>query len=61
MTNEYELSPKGGVKINFGAAIAFARKIVVHKKPIRLTSKHKGKRATLDRGWLIIEQEWYPA
>jgi len=31
-----------------------------HKKPVMLTSSHKGSRLTLDAGWLIIEQEWYP-
>ncbi|MGA9387961.1 MAG: hypothetical protein WBV70_03945 [Candidatus Bathyarchaeia archaeon] len=61
LASEFELTPKGGTKINFGASTVFARKIVVNKKPIMLTGKHKGMRATLDSGWMIIEQEWYSA
>lgn len=59
--NEFEeITPKGNTKVNFEAATAYVRKYVVHKKPVMLTSSHKGSRLTLDVGWLIIEQEWYP-
>jgi len=57
----HELSPPGGTKVNFAAAMIFARKIIVSKKPIMLTSSHKGMKANVELGWLIIEQKWYPA
>jgi hypothetical protein len=55
-----ELTPPGGTKVNFEAAVVFARKIVVAKKPIMLSS-HRGMKANVDYGWLIIEERWYPA
>lgn len=60
LASSYEITPSGGTKVIFAAATAFARKIVVFKKPVRLTSGHRGKRASLDEGWLIIDQKWYP-
>lgn len=60
LNRRHEISPKGGTKINFGAASVFARKIRLFKKPIRLTGSHRGRRANLTSGWLIVEQEWFP-
>ena len=54
-----EITPPGGTKINFEAAVVFARKIVVSKKPIMLTGAHRGMKANIDLGWLIVEERWY--
>jgi hypothetical protein len=59
LSRENELTPPSGTKINFGAAVVFARKIDMAKKLVALTGAHRGMRANLDRGWLIIEQQWY--
>ena len=59
MSKATELTPPGGTKVNFEAAVVFARKIVVAKKPIMLTGAHRGMKASLDLGWLIIEERWY--
>ena len=56
-----EITPPGGTKVNFDAAVVFARKIDVSRKPIALTGSHRGVRAKVDMGWLIIEQRWFPA
>jgi hypothetical protein len=58
--SEHEITPSSNTKVIFGAATAFVRKYSVNKKPIMLTNNHKGTRITLDAGWLIIDQEWYP-
>jgi hypothetical protein len=55
-----ELTPIGGTRINFEAGVVFARKIMVSKKPIVLTGAHRGMKANVDMGWLIIEQRWFP-
>jgi hypothetical protein len=55
-----EITPPNNTRINFEAATAFVRKCVINKKPIRLTGGHKGSRVTLDAGWILIEQAWYP-
>ena len=57
--DEKEIRPKAGMKIQFLSASAFARKIDVKKKPIAFSSSHRGQFATLDDGWLIIDQAWY--
>lgn len=55
-----EFCPDAGSKIMFAAATAFARKIDHNKnKLIKLTGNHRGTMATIDQGWIIIEQEWY--
>jgi len=54
-----ELSPPGGTKVNFASAVIFARKIVVSKKLVMLTSSHRGMSANVENGWLIIDQKWY--
>ena len=55
-----EISPPASTKVYFEAAFVFARKIVVRKNVIKLTGKHRGKMARLDKGWLIIEEKWFP-
>jgi len=60
LSNISEISPPAGTKINFEAATAFARKIDISKHTIKLTSGHRGSRATLESGWLIIEEKWFP-
>jgi len=58
--NNREINPPEGCKVNFTAATAFARKIVHNqKKRVMLTGNHKGTVATIDLGWIIIDQEWY--
>ena len=59
MSKRNELNPPGGTKVNFEAAVVFARKIVVSKKPMMLTGAHRGMKANVDLGWLIIEERWY--
>ena len=59
MAASNEITPLGGTRINFEAAVVFARKIVVSKKPIMLTGAHRGMKANVDLGWLIIEERWY--
>ena len=61
MAKRSELTPPGGTKVNFEAGVVFARKILVSKKPIMLTGSHRGMKATVEMGWLIIEERWYPA
>jgi len=57
--NNHEIAPKANTKVNFESATAFVRKSVECSKPIMLTGNHKGKRVTLDLGWIIIDQQWY--
>ena len=47
------------MKVLFAAATAYARKIDVKPKIVVLTSSHRGRMATIDNGWIVIEQEWY--
>lgn len=58
--NKGEIRPPEGTKILFLSASAFARKIDVKKKTIAFSSSHRGQAATLDDGWFIIDQAWYP-
>lgn len=53
-----ELSPEENTKINFFAASAFIRKYKVFPKPIVLTGKDRGRRISLDKGYLIIDRKW---
>lgn len=46
--------------IPFKKATAYARKINVSSKLVRLTKEHRGMSAKLKSGYLIIEREWYP-
>ena len=58
--NVHEERPKERSKILFLAATAFARKIDVKKNLVALSSSHRGQVATMDNGWIIIDQAWYP-
>lgn len=59
-SNKREICPEEGCKVNFTAATAFARKIVHNeKKVVSLTGNHRGTVATIDLGWIIIDQKWY--
>lgn len=51
--------PEEGVKVLFAAAAAFGEKIRVRKQRVQLTGAHTGQAATIDNGWIIIEQKWY--
>lgn len=57
--NKKEICPEVGMKVLFAAATAYARKIDVKPKIVVLTSSHRGRMATIDNGWIVIEQEWY--
>lgn len=60
LENKREIRPEEGAKVLFLSASAFARKIDVKKKVIAFSSSHRGQTATLDDGWIIIDQAWYP-
>jgi hypothetical protein len=45
---------------HFHAAVAYARKIDVSNKLVRIWGVHRGQMAKLDDGFLIIEEEWFP-
>jgi len=57
--NKREILPEEGTKVLFLSASAFARKIYVRKNPIAFSSSHRGQFATIDDGYLIIDQAWY--
>jgi hypothetical protein len=59
--SESEITPLADTRVNFEAATAFVRKCIPHNKPIMLTGRDKGIRVTLDAGYLIIDQQWFPA
>jgi len=61
LPNRYEITPDAGTKVNFESAAVFARKIVISKKPVMLTGSHRGMKAEVEIGWLIVDQKWYPA
>ena len=54
-----ESYPVAGSIINFVAATACARKIEQCTKKINFSSSHRGQIAKLEKGYLIIDQEWY--
>jgi hypothetical protein len=58
--NRPEIRPEEETKVLFLSASAFARKIDVKKKIVAFSSSHRGQAATLDDGWIIIDQAWYP-
>lgn len=57
--SEKQICPEIGTKVLFAAATAYARKIDIKDKLVKLTSSHRGQVATIDNGWIIIDQEWY--
>lgn len=58
-----DISPSPDTKVHFHVATAYVRdaRIHNHKKPIRLSSRHKGIRVTLRTGYILIERRWYSA
>jgi hypothetical protein len=58
-TSKKEICPEIGMRVLFLAATAYARKIDVKPKIVTLTSSHRGRMATIDSGWIIIDQEWF--
>jgi hypothetical protein len=58
-TNKKDICPEVGVRVLFLAATAFARNIEKKDKVIVLTGSHRGQLAKMDKGWIIIEQEWF--
>jgi hypothetical protein len=58
--NDREIRPEEGTKILFLSASAFARKIEVRKQLVAFSGSHRGRAATLDDGWIIVDQAWYP-
>jgi hypothetical protein len=55
-----ELSPEIYSKVNFYAATAFVRKYRYKGRVSKGSHAHGKQRISLDDGWIIIEQEWYP-
>jgi len=45
--------------IYFELAKIYAREIEVRKRPIRLTSGHRGQMAKAKNGYIVIERRWY--
>lgn len=54
-----DLCPEIGTRVLFLAATAFARKIDVKRKLVVLTGSDRGQVASIDSGWLIIDQAWF--
>jgi len=46
--------------VHFETATAYARKIDVPPKLVRLTGGHRGRMARLRFGYLVIDKKWYP-
>lgn len=57
-----EISPPPDTIVNFHSATAYVRdaRILNHSDPIRLTSGHRGIRARLDIGYILVERAWFP-
>ena len=45
--------------VYFEVATIYARKIELEKRPIRLTSRHRGQMAKAKNGYVIIEKRWF--
>lgn len=58
--SQSEITPSANTRVNFEAATAFIRKYCIQKKPIMLTGRDRGSRVTLDAGWIIVDQQWFP-
>jgi len=54
-----DFCPQPGSKIYFAAATAFAERINLKKKKVQISETHRGVSATLDNGYMIIDQKWY--
>ncbi len=46
--------------VRFETATVYARKIAVAPKLIRLTGGHRGRKASLRLGYLVVDRSWYP-
>ena len=55
----HTIFPPPLTRINFRSATAFVRKIILGKKIIQLSKTHRGRTASMDDGWLIIDQQWH--
>lgn len=54
-----DICPEPGSKVFFAAATAFAERIKPKKRKVQISAAHRGYVATLDNGFIIIEQKWY--
>lgn len=54
-----EFCPEPDCKILFAAATAYAERIKKKERKIQISKAHRGYMATLDNGWIIIDQKWY--
>lgn len=54
-----DIVPEVNSKVYFAAATAFAERIKQKKKKVQISRAHRGYMATLDNGFLIIDQKWY--
>ena len=46
--------------IYFRLATAYVRDYYIYPQLIRLSSGHRGRAIRLEKGYVIIEKEWYP-
>lgn len=53
------ICPEAGSKIYFAAATAYAERIKMKERKVKVSKAHRGFMATLDNGWIIIDQRWY--
>ena len=58
-SNQNDWFPPAGIKVHFTAAIVYARSIEKNKKPISGSSSHRTEMAKAEKGYLLIDQEWY--
>lgn len=56
---ENDICPEPGSKVLFAAAIAFAERIKLKKRKVKISRAHRGYAARLDNGFIIIERKWY--
>lgn len=56
---EEDICPEAGSKVHFAAATAFAERIELKKRKLQISKAHRGYMATLDNGWILIDQKWY--
>jgi hypothetical protein len=60
MTSQ-DIVPNIGSRVFFAAATAYAERINRKDKRVQISGAHRGFMATLDNGFLIIDQKWYSA
>jgi hypothetical protein len=54
-----DVCPEPGTRVLFAAATAFAERIDKKDKRVHVSGAHRGVVATMDNGFLIIDQKWY--